>query len=386
MLSDEQLIDGLREEMQQVVPPADLLERLRTHTQTDRVARPTRPRRRWRWRSPAGLIAPAVAVAGTIGVVVVIGLIGPSSSTRVPVGHHDHHGGGGLGSIHASGPPAFPHLSARDRKVIDDVMKAQGATDRADPGCATTATVRAPGAKPSLNTGTPSGALLSMLGVLRRPQTASDQLPPRKIWRGPHSKPHTYPYGTYPSADGIYDRYIRKARSRYGASYYVVPAANVNAIPPQPARCYREQRTALRQELPSIPRSLRATALALQPRYLSYERRRAASYPGIDVVALNDSGNGDGSSGYSVGEITSGHTLVSGAPSGVPVVYGLAPDGVRTVTFVYDQGGHHQTFTVPVINNVFILHNPHQRLPDNGFPDKLIWRSGGKIVKTITWG
>jgi hypothetical protein len=104
------------------------------------------------------------------------------------------------------------------------------------------------------------------------------------------------------------------------------------------------------------------------------------------LVALNGTGNGDGSSCYSISEIESGHTLSSGAPAGVPVVYGLAPDGVRSVTFYYHPGYPGRPLTVLAINNVFVLHDPRGRLPSNGFPDTLVWRSAtGKPIKTITW-
>jgi hypothetical protein len=384
MLNDDDLIHALRAELQDVRPPEDLLDRLRAGAHVDGDQSPRRQRRRH--LTPSAVISVvATAVAVAVAVVFVASLRHPSS-TR-PAATHHHLSGPASASATAAGPPPFLHLSGPDHRVIDYVMKAEGATDRAHPACAMSATTRAPGDKPNLSSGTPGTGLLSILGVLGRPQGASDQLPPRKIWDGPHSTPRVYQYGTYPPADGIYASYIRKVRSRFGANYYLVPAANVNQDQPQPARCYREQQAALRQELGTIPPRLRGAALALQPRYLAYEKRLAIPYPGVCLVAVNGSGNGDGAScGYSVGEIKAGHTLTSGAPSGVGVVYGLAPDGVRSVTLQYSKRPDRHTFTVPVINNVFIVPNPHQRLPHEGFPDKLLWRSSdGQIIKTISW-
>ncbi len=383
MLSDKDLIDGLRSELQDVLPRYDLLERLRARAPVNG----DRGRRVRRHRSAAlSVVIPIVGAAVAVAVVVVFVGSGRHPSPPGPAAGHHHTSGPASLPPSAAGPPPFLHLSPTDRQVINYVMKAQGIADRTDPACATSAPNPAPSARPSLSTGTPSTTLLSILGVLQSPQTASDRLPPRKIWHGPHSTPHVYPYGTYPPAKGIYAGYIRKARSRFGASYYIVPAANVNQNQPQPARCYREQRAALRHELPTIPRSLRGAALPLQPRYLAYQKRLAIPYPGVCLLALNSTGNGDGSScGYSIAAIKSGHTLTSGAPTGVPVVYGLAPDGIRTVTLVYNHRRHQEALTVRVINNVFILHNPHQHLPHEGFPDKLIWRStDGQIIKTIT--
>jgi hypothetical protein len=153
-----------------------------------------------------------------------------------------------------------------------------------------------------------------------------------------------------------------------------------------PARCYREQVTALRQELARIPQNLRPGIFALQATYLAYERRSSEPYPGVCLSALNDTGNGDGGSCYAISDIEAGHTLSSGAPGGVPVVYGLAPDGVRTVTFHYNGRHPGHPLTALVINNVFILHDPRDHLPNNGFPTKLIWRAAnGHMIKTITW-
>jgi len=39
------------------------------------------------------------------------------------------------------------------------------------------------------------------------------------------------------------------------------------------------------------------------------------------------------------------------------------------------------------VGNVWILPNPRQRLPDDGFPNKVVWRSAtGIVIKTIQGG
>ena len=381
VLSDDDLIKGLRADLAHVHPSADVLERLRFAARHG--SRHPGRRRRLRWLRPS-LAVPAFGGLATL-VVVAFFAVSLHPHSLPGTGGGGHGTGGSAPPPSASGPPTPLHLSRRERKVIDYLMKANGAVGRADPDCSPPPRIPGPGAPPSLSNGTPTAGLLSILGALRRPRVASDRLPPRELWHGPHSKPHFYPYGTYPPAQGIYAQYIRKARSRYGAGYWLVPAANVNDQRPLPERCYQEQRAALRRELPSIPADWRSTALALQPRYLEYQKQLTLPDAGVCLVAINGTGNGDGSScGYSAGEIESGHTLTSGAPTGVPVVYGLAPDGVATVTFLYTQHSHKRTLTVPVVNNVFILHNPRQRLPDDGFPSGLIWRSSSsRILKVV---
>lgn len=266
--------------------------------------------------------------------------------------------------------------------MIDYVMKAHATAFLRDPGCfAGGGLDHNPARKPSLSQGSPGPALLDILGVLRRPAKASDRLPPRTI--GPVGDKHTYPDGTIPPIPGVYVRYVRRARHRFGANYYLVPAQNVNPRRPIPTRCYREEEAALHHELPHIPRALRATALALEPRYVAYERASARPYPGVCLLALNDTGNGDGGcgDGASASQIEQGASLSSGAPAGVPVVYGLAPDGVRSVTFDY---AGRRPLTVLVIDNVFILHDVGDRLPRDGFPQRLVWRAAnGHVIKTI---
>lgn len=281
----------------------------------------------------------------------------------------------------SSGPPGPLHLSHTDQRVINDVMKAEGTADRHDSACLPEiAGLGDPGRKPDLSSGAPSEATLATLGTLARAARNSDRLPPRII--GPPNR-RVYPDGTYPPMRGIYVRYIRKARHRFGANYYLVPAANANTLSPVPERCYAEQRSALRHELPTIPGDLRRSALNLQSRYIAHQRASLLPYPGVCLTAINDTGNGDGcSSGFSLSQIEAGHTLTSGAPAAVPVVYGLAPTGVRSVTLYYAK---RKPQTVLAINNVFILHNPGQRLPSNGLPDKLAWRgAAGQLIKTIT--
>ncbi len=263
-----------------------------------------RTRRRWIRSTARGipiLLAATTSIVIAALALVLLGHKQPTPPTNEPGGTPPP----------SSGPPAFPPLSGREHKQIDYVMKADGATQRRDNACAQVPGGRGePGRKPSLSQGSPSAAMLATLGTLRRPQTPADRLPPRKIWDGPHSTPTIYPYGTYPAVTGIYSRYIHYARHRDGANYYLVPAENVNWRTPVPARCYREQITALRQELPQIPRNLRPGIFALQTTYLAYQRRSTDPYPGVCLSALNSTGNGDGDTCYASSDIATGHTAV----------------------------------------------------------------------------
>jgi len=276
----------------------------------------------------------------------------------------------------SSGPVLPVNPTRRQVKEENYLREAFVAVANRDRGCEMVSTS---GNRPgSVSQGSPSQSLLSLLAVLRRPARSTDKLPVRITY-------HPYrrdPNGSLPALKGIYVRYIRRARWRFGAGYYLIPAADANPVRPLPERCYAEQQAALKHELPHIPSNLRAGTLALEPRYLSELKLNAAQREGVCLAALNHTGNGDGcGGGFTVSAIEEGHTLASGGPTGVGVVYGVVPDGVATVTLVY-HGRRSQT--VRAIDNVFILKNPGQRLPQNGFPNKMIWRSAqGTVIKTI---
>jgi hypothetical protein len=187
------------------------------------------------------------------------------------------------------------------------------------------------------------------------------------------------PNGSLPPAQHIYVRYIRRARWRFGAAYYIVPAGNVNQTGPLPAACYAAQRKALEQELPRIPARLRKGVLALEPSFLAQVRSSSKPHEGICLLALNSTGGGDVQCGSTATDIEEGRTTGTGGPTGVPVAYGVAPDGVARVTLYYGR----RAFTVHAIGNVWILplHGPQ---PQDGFPDRIVWRSAaGGVIKTI---
>jgi hypothetical protein len=52
-----------------------------------------------------------------------------------------------------------------------------------------------------------------------------------------------------------------------------------------------------------------------------------------------------------VADIEAGHTLSSGGPTGVAVVYGVVPDGVRAVTLRYRTGSITVDAIIKTIND-----------------------------------
>lgn len=330
-------------------------------------------RRRRSWpRSAAGGIPVLLAVGMSI-IVAVFALVlirhkQPNAPSNGPTGTPPA----------SSGPPTPLHLSRTQRKEVIYLEKAQGTASRRDSACSP-----GPARGSTISQGSPSPALLSILGVLRRPATPVDRLPRRVV--GVNHK--VIPNGSLPSAQEIYVRYIRRARWRFGAGYYIVPAGNVNSTRPVPARCYAEQAAALRRELPQIPKALRAGTLRLEPRFVAQQRLDARPYAGVCLLALNNTGGGDVGCDGTIANLKQHGENGSGGPTGVGVVYGIIPDGVATLTLYYPAKGNHahtRAITAKVISNVFIIRNPGQRLPNYGFPNKVVWRSAnGTVIKTL---
>ena len=140
-------------------------------------------------------------------------------------------------------PLLGPHPSRIRGQEVTYLLRAEVTAGRRDPACR----LRPFNGQPTISQGSPDPSLLAILGVLRRPAAPADKLPTRVVGRN-----HTViPNGSLPQAKQIYVRYIRRARWRYGAGYYIVPAGNVDPVAPVPDRCASEQQRALQQELPT---------------------------------------------------------------------------------------------------------------------------------------
>jgi hypothetical protein len=188
----------------------------------------------------------------------------------------------------------------------------------------------------SIDQGTPGKALLSRLAVLRRPQTAEDQLPP-----GPNA-PEPPLLG-----EGIYVNYIRHAATVDGAGYYLVP----------------------------VQRAL-----------------RAGGCPAAEEVLLVRTEPGSvSSSGVTARGLLEGKDVGTRWFAGHSTVYGIVPDGVARVTIRYVGPGRHRLINVNArpVNNVFFVPVPAavagSALPV--VPSAVVWRSRkGRVMKTIHTG
>ena len=154
--------------------------------------------------------------------------------------------------------------------------------------------------------GAPSRALLSLVGVLRRPATPADALPAQVL----------NDYTTPPSGIQIFVKYVRLARVVAGTAFYVIPE--------RVTRCLS----------------------SVKP------------YDSVDLYALGIGGGGGGI--VRPDHLLAGFTRGRSVPPHI-TLYAIAPDGVATITLHYPAGraggfSHEMlpafTTTTRVVNNI----------------------------------
>jgi hypothetical protein len=195
-------------------------------------------------------------------------------------------------------------------------------------------------ATPSADTtsdGAPSSRLLRILGVLRRPRTAADALPPPL---NPGGGARLF------GDEGVYVKYIRLVRGLSGTSYYLVPVAGTsNLLPP----CHGPEGVVL---------------FAVEP------------------GGFESGGGAATASQIEHGKLTSSRWL----PGGKGVEYGVVPDGVRKVTIRYPAKHGLRSVTATVVNNFYVAAVPVLGLGGlpGPTPKTVVWRSAkGSVLKTF---
>jgi hypothetical protein len=317
--------------------------------------RATAPRRR-RWPVTVGGVGTLIAAAVAIGVVVL----------AIVLVRHGSTGGHSVSAAHpaAQAPPPMPNPTSAQWTLIS---RARTATVARDPACSPFVNL------PAVSKGSPPVALTSVLGVLRRPATASDATPPQYFLHGE-------PKEVYPGA-------VRLVRSTRTFALYFIPTANVNGWRPVPQRCFREEATALRRQVGTSARP--RAALAAQHRYLAWQQYEARHPAGICLAEIDYDRRGrqlGGASlgcGWNVPEIEQGIAGLGGVdtPPGGNWFHGIVPDGVASVTLELAHG--RGTRTARVVNNMFLTRLPR----GTSFPiaATMIWRSAsGAVIRSTS--
>jgi hypothetical protein len=257
-----------------------------------------------------------------------------------------------------SSSPSQPAPTSTEQRYID---RARRQTVARDPGCKA-AVNRQRGA--TFVHRAPPRALLAALGVLRRPALPADRSTRMLMRNG------------FNAGAGVYVDYIRRARTAFGKSFYLVPEARIGVFGPIPGRCYREMRQALKHDLRSAPPMLRAPTLRAQAQAFAVERLQARQQEGLCFAAVSLGFHGPVGGvdeGCSPG-VPSVHTPLAGGigegdRAGGTIFAAVVPDVVATVTLEFSagRGGPARTISSHAVNNVIVFkippHTAHQLSP-----------------------
>jgi hypothetical protein len=164
--------------------------------------------------------------------------------------------------------PGKPRLTPVESRYYSLAWRATVARDRACSGFA----------GPTFTTGFPSREITRPFAILRRPATPAALLP---ILLHHNLPPQHITNGWTLYNQELYLNQIRRARSAFGLSFYVIPAGNVTWEREVPARCGREQVAALKLRVGGLQPRERAQILAAQARYLAYVRYLTLHSEGI---------------------------------------------------------------------------------------------------------
>lgn len=263
-----------------------------------------------------------------------------------------------------AGMPIIGHLSPKQRHEITYVFSAETAAMKSV-ACRPPAIPRT-----TVSEGSPSSALLSELGVLRRAAKPVDEL------TFPKTSGHVYPV----NAETVFVNYIRRARVKDGVSYYLIPVGHI--IEPQAFSplCVAKQKSLLQQDLRRLPASDRSSTVALQAKMIAALGGTPNGSPqhGVCIWGAAAPGRGGGTC-ETAGQITDGGPVEENGST----LVGVVPDGVASVAFRYPAGKGMPAFTVTanVVGNVYAA-STGRLIPGAGFPPQMIWRSAsGTVIK-----
>lgn len=344
---------------------------------------PSPTRRRIRHPS-AGSV---VAIASVLVVVII------AAGALVMLGRQHHHQGAspstqgplpGAGPLPPAPPAAFePQLPRRDNRYIDAAWRA---TVRRDPACNGTHGQQ-------LTTGSPSPLLTSWFAILRHPATPAARLRSLLTSSQFGPPPGNLPPGVQISKQELYVNQIRKARSAFGATFYVIPAGNVTGQRGVPARCSGEQLAAITHQIAHLPRGRQTEILTAQQRYLAYGRYQALHPEGVCATFVPA-----GAHQLDLADNLGCATLADFGRWGVladadailpraAVFWTVVPDAVAKVTWQFAGGTAGTTQAVSItahpVNNVAVARAPFAR-NRSGFPSTITLHDAhGRLIKQI---
>jgi hypothetical protein len=212
--------------------------------------------------------------------------------------------------------------------------------------------------------------LRAALGVLRRPAPPADRSTRMLMRNG------------FNAGAGVYVDYIRRARTIYGKSFYLIPEARIGVFGPIPRRCYREMRMTLQRDLRSAPAALRKPTLSAQAQQFAVQRLQARQQEGLcfAAVSLGFHGRLGGVDEGCTPGVPKARTPLAGGigegdRAGGTILASVVPDAVGSVTLDFFAGGGNpaRSITSRAVNNVVVFKIPPHTAQQQ-FPSRVIVR------------
>ncbi|MGI8712710.1 MAG: hypothetical protein ACR2NR_05895 [Solirubrobacteraceae bacterium] len=284
--------------------------------------------------------------------------------------------GGGFGAAQAAGGLGHnnPHRQKLEVELTKLLNSASRYVERHDSECR----VRPPKVvAPRLVHGPPDRALLAALAILRRPaEPGDDRL--LSFLRRPD-----------PFTARIYVNYVRVAHAADGKTLILVPM-RVRAFPTTPAVCLAHQHARVLELLEGKPRDLRRLTLRTEAQLNRQDNHQTPPRDGLSVF---DRGGGGGGGVDATVIRRSGEFGASSSNHGPSDVDGVIPDGVVSITAIYDRAVTRGPYRNPklyrsrvvrkarVQDNVVDFTVP--RPADDGFPSRMIWHLANGRTRVV---
>ncbi|MFZ0040092.1 MAG: hypothetical protein WAK93_02200 [Solirubrobacteraceae bacterium] len=283
--------------------------------------------------------------------------------------------GGGLAAAQTTGGLGHndPHARKLESELVGLLNSASQYVDRHYPQCR----FRQPAAAaPRLVHGPPDRALLATLAILRRPAAPGDTLP-------------SYLRRDQPFTAEIYVDYVRVAHAVDGATFFLFPVRQ-RAIPQPPRVCVTRSHARLLELLEGKANDLRRLTLKEDAQQAREQTHRIRARDGLFVFSRN---GGDGG-GDSASLRRWGSFMTSSSNNGPSEVTGVIPDGVVSITAIYDRAVSRGPYNNPKIYPSRLVRE--ERVQDNvvdftvprpaedAFPSRMIWHLSDGRTRIVT--
>ena len=308
----------------------------------------------------SGLRAAPIALAAVITIIVAVGAL-----TVIKHGGSQTHRGSGRAPTHLSSGqgPVYPKY----------LHKALAATVAADHACKQSANR----GKTFLQ-GSPGPEVMSELGVMRRPALPADATTRTLFNNG------------FDVGAGVFENYIRRARTEYGKAFYLIPEARTTPFGPIPDRCYGETKTRLMHELqhatPKVrTRTLVADFAELQAMEVQSEHRVGMCFAVVSVHHRGKMGGVDEGCDQDLAWLNhpvSTQGIGEGDRAGGTIYAAIVPDTIAGATLEFKAGAGYPARSVAsqAVNNVVVFKIP-PRTYHQAFPSRFVLReTSGKVV------